>query len=265
MSLPGLLYHKIDDGFEAGLTRVSPSAFRRQISSLADRHWFFKSCIESFEIPGDADGVATLSFDDGYETLPDHVLSLLPAYGFTATVFIPTDWIGRSNRWDPGAFGIRARHMDERAIRTWSDAGMEVASHGASHTPLSLLPPSQWQRELQGSRERLEDITGRVVAGFSPPYGRLQQRHLDAVARAGYRYIAGVRPINLALPEGMYTVERLPVYRFEPPGVLQLKLDRSHPMHRLHRAVLYGIHQANTGSVFVQGLQLRMLRRGRRA
>jgi peptidoglycan/xylan/chitin deacetylase (PgdA/CDA1 family) len=72
-----------------------------------------------------------LTFDDGYRSMTDMSIDVLQQFGFPGVVFVPTDFIGKTNSFD--------REVEpEEAICDWSDlraleeAGIHVESHGAS-------------------------------------------------------------------------------------------------------------------------------------
>ena len=80
------------------------------------------------------------------------------------------------------------------AVQRIADAGHEVASHTHSHRLLSTLSAAQRREELERSREVLERVTGRSVAGFRAPAFDLADSHFDDLAAAGYRYDSSVVP-----------------------------------------------------------------------
>jgi len=47
-----------------------------------------------------------------------------------------------------------------------------VGAHSITHPVLAILPPAQQRTEIQGSRERLEELTGHSVREFAYPFGR---------------------------------------------------------------------------------------------
>jgi peptidoglycan/xylan/chitin deacetylase (PgdA/CDA1 family) len=48
---------------------------------------------------------------------------------------------------------------------------IDVGAHTATHSALSALPLTMQQSEIAGSKARLQEITGREVAGFAYPFG----------------------------------------------------------------------------------------------
>jgi peptidoglycan/xylan/chitin deacetylase (PgdA/CDA1 family) len=68
-------------------------------------------------------------------------------------------------------------------------AGHEIGSHSATHPyDLSRLPDETMQREVAGSRKRLQDASGQPVDGFRAPGYVLSDALGDAIAAAGHTY-----------------------------------------------------------------------------
>ena len=69
----------------------------------------------------------------------------------------------------PGIAPLALMGWEElRAIR---DAGVQIASHTATHPHLRQLDEKSWQEELRGARARLEDELQVAVRDFAYPYG----------------------------------------------------------------------------------------------
>ncbi len=115
-----------------------------------------------------------LTFDDGYASHFELVAPLLVRYRFSGTFFISADLVGR-----PG-------YMSWDQLRKLAFLGMEIGSHGLSHTPLTQLSPSELARELVTSKRRLEDELGLPVRALAAPGGCWNQAVAEAVTQAGY-------------------------------------------------------------------------------
>jgi peptidoglycan/xylan/chitin deacetylase (PgdA/CDA1 family) len=63
----------------------------------------------------------------------------------------------------------------------------EIASHGWSHQVLTRLGKEGLEREVSGSKGKLERL-GHKVNGFRAPFSRCSGHILRQIARAGYRY-----------------------------------------------------------------------------
>jgi len=98
-----------------------------------------------------------LTYDDG--PCPDGtpgVLDALAAHGATATFFV---LLGRTRR-HPGL------------VHELLAAGHEVGLHGLDHRRLAHLTLAEIGRRTRDGRAELEDLTGRRVRWFRPPYGK---------------------------------------------------------------------------------------------
>lgn len=77
-------------------------------------------------------------------------------------------------------------------IESLAESGHEIGSHTSSHRPLSDLTASDRRAELEGSKERLEDLIGGSVSGFRAPAFDLGPDHFSDLAAAGYEYDSSV-------------------------------------------------------------------------
>lgn len=120
-------------------------------------------------------------------------------------------------------FFVVARDVAQQtaALRSIGDAGHEVASHSLTHpVPFARQTREQQRIELVESKRRLEEATGREVAGFRTPNFDLDRPALAAVAEAGYRYDASGYPTPLLLAARLAMAVRAP----RPLEVLRLQL-----------------------------------------
>src|SRR2546422_10001067 len=104
--------------------------------------------------------VFLLTFDDGYASLADHAYPLLAELGFTATTFLITDHVGRTNTWDVRYTWRRLAHLDWPAIDGGRARGFDFASHGASHVRLTWLADAPAAAGLARSRETVRGRGG---------------------------------------------------------------------------------------------------------
>jgi len=118
-----------------------------------------------------------LTFDDGHRSQMEFAAPILREYGFTATFFVVTDWIG-----DPD-------FVSEEDLRELVASGMDVQSHTASHTFLMELNSHQAVNELLGSKKMLESILNRPVDFLSLPGGRIDRSIWQLCGSYGYKGI----------------------------------------------------------------------------
>src|SRR5437764_155089 len=148
MRLPILMYHKVDrlpppPGARYVRNYVLPEQFDPQLGAL--RRWAYQT-ISFDDWLAYRRGERTLprrpiilTFDDGYRSTGEIAWPLLQRHGATATVFLVSDLIGKTNAWD-------AREIQEPLLGPGEIAAMraghiEFGSHTKTHAALTTLPP----------------------------------------------------------------------------------------------------------------------------
>ena len=228
--LPVLCYHRIGGSLELGVTRVARSVFARQMTALAKAGWRtltlaqfaqrFQPGNSALRIPHSA---FLLTFDDGYASLAQHAYPVLADLGFTATTFLITDFVGRSNTWDMRYTWGRLHHLDWHAVEHWRARGFDFGSHTASHARLTWLDDARAADALGRAREALVQRLG-ASAGHAVayPFGAADARVERLARSAGYELgFGGVRGNG-----GAMNVPRVPVYLWDAGRVpLGLRAD----------------------------------------
>jgi peptidoglycan/xylan/chitin deacetylase (PgdA/CDA1 family) len=190
LSPPVLCYHRIGGPLELGVTRVGRSVFAGQMRALARAGWRTVS-LDEFASPRTthhAPRTFLLTFDDGYASLARHAYPVLADLGFTATTFLITDFVGKTNTWDVRYTWNRLSHLSWPEIEQWQERGFEFASHGATHRRLTWLPDGEALDDLSRSRELLQSRLGSLAArAIAYPFGAVDDRVTGLAARAGYR------------------------------------------------------------------------------
>ncbi|WP_210576658.1 polysaccharide deacetylase family protein [Streptomyces sp. GESEQ-4] len=200
------MYHSVSDCPEdPHHITVSPDRLDRQLAWLCGRGLRGVSMREllTARARGEERGLVGLTFDDGYADFLTTALPVLRRRGCSATVFLVAGRLGGGNDWE--SYGPRKPLLDADDVRRVAAEGMEIASHGLTHTDLIALPDDLLHAELHDSRALLARITGGDVEGFCYPYGTVDARVRAAVRGAGYRYACAIAPGreaagDLALP-----------------------------------------------------------------
>jgi peptidoglycan/xylan/chitin deacetylase (PgdA/CDA1 family) len=111
-----------------------------------------------------------LTFDDGPNPArTPRLLELLDTHKVKSTFFL----VGRFASEEPAL----TRHI--------ANAGHSVGNHSWSHPNLLLTSPAKVREELRQTKSALEQITGKPVRLFRPPYGARRPDVLHAVRDLG--------------------------------------------------------------------------------
>lgn len=111
-------------------------------------------------------------------------------------------------------------------VRNIAAAGHEVASHGFDHSRVETFSQQEFRADVEGTRKRLEDVSGTPVLGYRAPSFSIGRETLwahDVLAEAGYAYSSSVFPIqhdHYGLPEA----PRFP-FRSSETGVLEIPMS----------------------------------------
>jgi len=207
-----LTYHSIwlGRGTPKWKWSVSISRFKRQLQILKDNGWNTACISEMLAWHKLPNKTVFITFDDGYaDNL--YAFDALSNLGMKATWFIVTDHIGGRSTWEDQESNALPMLRDEDLTQMHA-AGMEIGSHGHTHTPLTDLPSDKLHSELTRSKDVLEGILSCPVISFAYPYGHCSQETADAVAAAGYQLACTTMSGKLNSNESLYMTRRLSIY-----------------------------------------------------
>ncbi|RHW38091.1 polysaccharide deacetylase family protein [Neobacillus notoginsengisoli] len=169
--IPILIYHSIAEYQGSGQKElyVTPENFQKQMEYLKENGF----TPLTFEQWGEVDRIPKpifITVDDGYK----NNLNILTTFNRlrdtsfkpAATLFVISDFIGNPNR------------LSQADLRTLSASRMfSIQSHTATHPDLTKT--SNLQHELEGSKLKIEQITGKPVIALSYPYGNTNRKVLE--------------------------------------------------------------------------------------
>lgn len=230
------MYHSVSDDEEPHCQPyfrlcTKRSIFRRHLEilkALGYRAISLGALMEEFSRAPTTDHqerLVVITFDDGFANNIDAAYPELANFGFTATVFLPTAYIGDERR-----------HFLGRACLTWSEArdllsaGFEIGSHTVNHPRLAEASPPTLVRELTDSKETIEDALGHRVIAFSHPYGFPSadrpyiRRYRDAVRSAGYECAVTTRIGCAQRTDSRFELPRLPANSADDEAFFRAKI-----------------------------------------
>jgi len=233
-SIPILMYHSICDEAETGVhpyyrTSTSPQQFALQMAYLHESGYQTASLAEvvsQLQRPeSGSDKRVVITFDDGYRDFHRHAFPVLSQYGFSATVFLPTAYIGESSLTFKGK-----ECLGWAEIRQLHERGISFGSHTVTHPQLRELSVAAVNEEITNSRKTIEEKLGCAVDSFAYPYAFPQtdidfkKKLRDSLREAGYKN--GVCTIvgRARRDSDPFFLERLPVNSADDGALFQAKL-----------------------------------------
>ncbi len=205
--VPIALYHQVVDtplGYRIG-GHVTPQAFRQQMYRLAQRGYRGISVREYLALEPDQQlslpKVVGITFDDGQKDVYTNAFPVLRELGFSATVFVVTNYVSQEKWFDPeartwsdnaphGAPNQRAlffRFMNWDQIGEMHGAGFEFGAHPCTHPWLTDLPMGDTKKEIEGSKVALEQALGEPVQTSCYPFGEFNKEVRQVVVEAGFQ------------------------------------------------------------------------------
>ncbi len=128
------------------------------------------------------DGLASVVFDDALVGVHRYAAGILADLHIPGTLFPLTRGLGERPSWWAGS----ARTMTAKENTELLDLGWSLGSHTHTHDSLPTLDPERHRSEIIGSREELEDATGRPVTTIAYPFGHHDERVRQVCREAGY-------------------------------------------------------------------------------
>jgi peptidoglycan/xylan/chitin deacetylase (PgdA/CDA1 family) len=215
-----LMYHSLDQRQCVLSTR--PAAFAEHMRILHRQSRRVVSLEEVAARLADrsllAEAVA-ITFDDGFRNVYQHALPILLQYRFQATVFLVTDYCGRTNSWPGQPSAISPRPLLRWSeIQEMSTAGISFGSHAVTHPDLRRLPSRVAAAEMLASKQRIEDAVGRPVVSFAYPYGAYDPA-VKYLAAAHFRVACSTR-LGFVRPwSDPFALERVDAFYLQHPVV----------------------------------------------
>src|SRR3954452_11494430 len=215
-------YHRFVPNVRRPDTEITPQLFEQQMQELKNKSIsvipmqdFLAWRRGEKAIPSKS---AIITFDDGWKSQYDVAWPILKKFNYPVTLFIYTE-------------GIRPGHFSGGESMSWEmlaemrDAGVDIQGHTATHSDLrkpydkvakKKLSPEEYEqwldKEINGSKQMIEQKLGVKVNCFAVPYGFHNDHIRDVVIKAGYEAVFTVygQPITMHTPlnsVGRYLME----------------------------------------------------------
>jgi len=230
--IPVLMYHRVGDAHNDWEHRycVTPQRFAEQMATLQAAGWKAITLAQF----GDWLGKRTelpeksflLTFDDGFLGVHEHAAPVLSAIRWPAAVFLVSSLIGTRDIWceKDNPSGTTYPLMDATQIRELQDQGFSFGSHTRSHAELPALDDAALFQELSGSRSDLENLLGKRVEYLAYPFGRHDDRVMNAAMSAGYTCAFSTRSGFNRQNAPRFRLNRIDVFGTDTPRALLRKI-----------------------------------------
>ncbi|MGI9335841.1 MAG: polysaccharide deacetylase family protein [Gammaproteobacteria bacterium] len=182
--VPILNYHRFDRSGDR--MAVRPDNFRRQLQHLAENDYrvvpldhvlaFMRG---TRVLPRRA---VAITIDDGFQSTYEVAYPLLVEFGYPATVFVYSDFVGRGG-------------MGYAQLREMEGSGLiDIQAHSKTHANLTEQLPGESQaayrsrveREIDEPAERLSRQIGDSIRHYAYPYGATNAYVMERLRHNGY-------------------------------------------------------------------------------
>jgi len=202
---------------------MRPEAFRAQMDYLAHAGYCTLTVSKvALLLAGDSPlptRTVALTFDDGFRDFHEAALPVLQEHGFSATIYVPTSYVGATKGGRPV--------LSWTLLREIAEGGFECGAHGHLHRRLDQSDYGAALEEARRSRMLLEDRLQKSILSFAYPGGFWNSRAKRAVGAAGFHSACVVGELVASPIDDPLALPRLTVRAWvDVPGLARLLARR---------------------------------------
>jgi peptidoglycan/xylan/chitin deacetylase (PgdA/CDA1 family) len=179
---------------------VTPAAFAAQMKALKDSGYttvlpqqLYDYLLYNGPMP---EKPVMVTFDDTREEHFTIGAAELIKQGFKGVFFIMTIAINRPN------------YMKAEQLKQLADEGHAVESHTWDHHMVTKYADEDWDKQLIGSKDKIEKITGKPVHYFAYPFGLWNKEAIPELKKRDYT-MAFILSTKRDSTEPLHTVRRM--------------------------------------------------------
>lgn len=210
-TVPVLSYHRISKTRTSSM-ELPEKKFYEQMKYLKDEGYrviTLDQLMDFVDFKGDIpDKSVVITFDDGWKSMLTRAYPILRDFGFPATLFVYTDFVGTKSglSWDD--------------IKTLSKNGIDIQCHSKTHRYLSRPKKGEIFRdyfddigkELKEPRDLLRKKINRRCEYMAYPYGETNDLVVTTLQKLGYKGAFTVKRGGNPFFTGRYEINRSMIY-----------------------------------------------------
>jgi peptidoglycan/xylan/chitin deacetylase (PgdA/CDA1 family) len=192
-TIPILTYHRFAEDCSSPLC-MPRSTFERQMRYLREHGYHVIAADELSAFLEYRRGLpqksVLITMDDGYRSVYNIAYPILQKYGYKATLFVYTSFVGVSK------MAITWKQLKEMKAN-----GFTIGSHTVNHSDLTQPKEGESEQahlarvkeELHGSKKIIDRKLGQDTHFLAYPFGFYDQRSIQIARQAGYKYAMSVK------------------------------------------------------------------------
>ena len=191
--VPVLTYHRFGEKCSSNLC-MPKDIFEQQMKYLRENGYYSVTPEELFAFLDYRQALPKksmmITMDDGFRSVYDIAFPIMKKYGFTATLFVYTDFVGISRSaitWDQ----LREMKANGFSIGSHTVAHSDLTKKGEDESEQDFL--SRIKKELRDSKKIIDKKMGQDTIILAYPYGNCDQRVIEYSKEAGYKMAMTVK------------------------------------------------------------------------
>ena len=232
--LPVLMYHKIMENGSDGLT-VTTAQFDMQLMFLKEKGYHTLTFRELKKLNAEKAPLPKksiiITFDDAYLNFRDQALPILKKYNFSASLFVPVAFIGKTNLWDQGTDQILTAG-DLKQLS--NNEPVEFGLHSFLHKSYRDLAIADMEEDLKNCRETMDYYGIPFTRVLAYPYGgyprkdpELKKSMFDLFERFGLDFALRIgNRINPWPFTGRFEVKRIDIRGADSFTIFRIKVKK---------------------------------------
>ena len=201
--VPVLMFHSLqfDPNNPDDDTRIAAETFKEQMAWLYDNGYTtltMEQLYKGIELKtGFPQKSCVLTFDDGYDDFYTNGWPVLKQYGFHATLFMISGFVGNQ------------RFLSQDQLEDLNKNNVDIEDHTVTHPMLDTLSYNSQMKELSDSQIYLTNLTGHSINYVAYPSGRFNSDTLKILPLLGYQMAFRMSGGWANISDSLYEVPRV--------------------------------------------------------